>query len=602
MASNLKNQDSNKEEKKVDTKYYDELFKKIKDQDSNEFNDPESIDILYNNILEQISESEKELKKCLNSFHIDFFIHKSNLENFVRLFELLTIDSDKINDYLSDIRISRAYEACLAMVGGKVLAQQKISSTNEEIFEKLKVCLNNFGKYLVENFQTIIETQNGVFALRFFLKIIGNEDVLEQHSTAVSNTNKSNKKYQNKMNEFNIKNVEIKIVPTEWKLSKFLKKLSKKLDDLNLLEIGLIPSVSPSISLLLRKLSTTYPDISSNVIDAIHKQFVKKSNSFHTMIQDSIGSRFIESFLYSCPIDLLVDYYLNEHITPNIVSYSKHIYANYPIQTLVKHRLKSEPKLKVLFESLVNNLESILDLHTDLSYKHYLIIELIESSQKSSHLNLDDLVDKLVSFFGCDSDDNRVNFLRALLIYEKLEDIEKETSIDQALFTSDLKPIGSTIASKLIESDNKIVSKSFNSFNSNEIECLSTSNVGSHFVQECLKMMNIKDRSVMLQSFLDKMKSRFLILCINRSGSFVIETVWSVSTLKQRLAILEELKGSENQLKNDIYGRFFVNKVGLGFYKRNAEEWKKIQNNEFKKRKMLNELIDSSNDKKKFKK
>jgi hypothetical protein len=222
--------------KKVDTKYYDELFKRIKDQDSEEFNDQDSLDILYNNIIEQISENENELKKCMNSYHIDYFIYKSSLENFVRLFELLTSDSNKLNDYLSDSRVSRAYEACLALVGEKIALGKKVS-TNEENLDKLKSLLSNLGDYLVENFESIIETHNGVFALRYFLRVIGDEDVVEQATSNNSNTNKSNKKFQNKQNEFNIKNVQVKLVPKEWKLNKYLKKLSKKLDDINILGI-----------------------------------------------------------------------------------------------------------------------------------------------------------------------------------------------------------------------------------------------------------------------------------------------------------------------------------------------------------------------------
>ncbi len=95
----------------------------------------------------------------------------------------------------------------------------------------------------------------------------------------------------------------------------------------------------------MRKLYTSYPEISSELINSIHKQFVKKSSSFHSMIQDSIGSRFIESFLCCCPSDLLADYYLEKHILPNLVSYCKHTYANYSIQSLIKHRLELEPKV-----------------------------------------------------------------------------------------------------------------------------------------------------------------------------------------------------------------------------------------------------------------
>jgi hypothetical protein len=74
------------------------------------------------------------------------------------------------------------------------------------------------------------------------------------------------------------------------------------------------------------------------------------------------------------------------------------------------------------------------------------------------------------------------------------------------LFSFDLKPIASTIASKLIECDNKVINRSFNNLNANDLEYLSTNNVGSHFVQECLKFISDKDRTVWIQSFLDKMK------------------------------------------------------------------------------------------------
>jgi hypothetical protein len=85
-------------------------------------------------------------------------------------------------------------------------------------------------------------------------------------------------------------------------------------------------------------------DVNDELINSIHEQFVKKSNSFHSVIKDSIGSRFAESFLLCCKTDLLVEHYLNAHLLPNLVDYAKHIYANYSIQTLVKHRVAYEPK------------------------------------------------------------------------------------------------------------------------------------------------------------------------------------------------------------------------------------------------------------------
>jgi len=46
----------------------------------------------------------------------------------------------------------------------------------------------------------------------------------------------------------------------------------------------------------------------------------------------------------------------------------------------------------VLYEAIVENLGGIIDLHTDLTYKHYLIIELITASSKRPEIKLDRLV------------------------------------------------------------------------------------------------------------------------------------------------------------------------------------------------------------------
>ena len=44
-----------------------------------------------------------------------------------------------------------------------------------------------------------------------------------------------------------------------------------------------------------------------------------------------------------------------------------------------------------------------------------------------------------------------------------------------------------------------------------------------------------------------------------------------------------------------------MHSIGLSFYKRKPEEWKQIQTNEFKKRKMFADLIDDTSSKKKLK-
>ena len=163
------------------------------------------------------------MKKCLYSYHIDYFIYKSSLEHCIKILELIV--NDKLEEYLADRRISRAYEACLLTIGEKVS-----SNSNSTTIETTKELLEKLGDYLVKNFEQILETENGIFCLRCFIRIIGEEDPLEQPIQQNSNIKK---KFNNR--EFNIKNIEVKLLPKEWKFKKYIKKLSKHLYDLNVL-------------------------------------------------------------------------------------------------------------------------------------------------------------------------------------------------------------------------------------------------------------------------------------------------------------------------------------------------------------------------------
>lgn len=109
-------------------------------------------------------------------------------------------------------------------------------------------------------------------------------------------------------------------------------------------ELGLSATVSPFLALLTRKLYANHPDVSAKHVRSIHAQFVKKPNSFQSMIQDAVGSRFVESFLFACTDDTLT-HYLDTFLVPNCVTYARHIYANYPVQTLLKFKIDVEPQV-----------------------------------------------------------------------------------------------------------------------------------------------------------------------------------------------------------------------------------------------------------------
>ena len=186
-------------------------------------------EILYNNILEQIGESEAELRKCLTSFHIDYFVYKSGLADFARLFAIMTSDSRLIGECINDRRISRAYEACMLLAGDKCTLQlttnsessEPATTTKDECLRQIKHAMSNLGSYLVENTETIISSQSGIFALRIYVKVIGEIDELEQAQTQQHVA-------------FSLKNMSVKRLPVEWKLEKFIEEFAKPLHDIDL--------------------------------------------------------------------------------------------------------------------------------------------------------------------------------------------------------------------------------------------------------------------------------------------------------------------------------------------------------------------------------
>jgi hypothetical protein len=115
----------------------------------------------------------------------------------------------------------------------------------------------------------------------------------------------------------------------------------------------------------------------------------------------------------------------------------------------------------------------------------------------------------------------------------------------------DVKPIACTISNKLIEQNDRSVLECLNDLNANELEHLSTNNIGSHFIQDCLNYFYKSKQFEQIIGVFTKLKGRFLNICCNRSGSFVMETLWSITSIQQKIEICDELKDNELDLKRD---------------------------------------------------
>ena len=71
-----------------------------------------------------------------------------------------------------------AGDKCTLQLTTNSESSEPATTTKDECLRQIKHAMSNLGSYLVENTETIISTKSGIFALRTFVKVIGEADAV----------------------------------------------------------------------------------------------------------------------------------------------------------------------------------------------------------------------------------------------------------------------------------------------------------------------------------------------------------------------------------------------------------------------------------------
>jgi hypothetical protein len=71
-----------------------------------------------------------------------------------------------------------------------------------------------------------------------------------------------------------------------------------------------------------------------------------------------------------------------------------------------------------------------------------------------------------------------------------------------------------------------------------------------------------------------------------------VDAIWDVTSLKQKILIMDELSPKEPILNSNQYGSILASKYCLSLYKHRQSEWKDLQGKEFRKRKLFANIIE----------
>jgi len=83
-------------------------------------------------------------------------------------------------------------------------------------------------------------------------------------------------------------------------------------------------------------------------------------------------------------------------------------------------------------------------------------------------------------------------------------------------------------------------------------------------------------------------------LACTKHGSRSLDAIWDAATLKQKILIMDELSAKESILNCDQYGVILSSNYCLSLYKITPNEWKDLQEKEFRKKKLFADIIGDS--------
>ncbi len=91
-----------------------------------------------------------------------------------------------------------------------------------------------------------------------------------------------------------------------------------------------------------------------------------------------------------------------------------------------------------------------------------------------------------------------------------------------------------------------------------------------------------------------------MTLACSKHGSRSLDAIWSKSSPKCREILVSRLVKHETRLNSDQYGKFIAINFGIATFKRSKDQWKASFDKKEKTKKMFNEFLAPSKEKKKL--
>ncbi|XP_060066198.1 nucleolar protein 9-like [Ylistrum balloti] len=590
-----KGKDKSQESKKKD-RIPDEVinyYKRVSETLDEEFDSSEDKDIFLNNVFGQLKEDG--LKVCHLASTSRIFERLIGLSEASHIRTLLQIFKSDWSDMLTDRFASHVLQNTLAQVPRCLktkLESEDVEETEEDL--TLEGLFLNLCCYVKDNLMNSLDVYSS-HIVRVILQILAGVAVDEQVIRSRLSRNQRRDNQQNMLPTFD------KFEPPDL-FRKMLKKMTKEIFRMEDFKDRLCSSTTnPVIQTLLLVHHQKEDENKKYLLKVLNTSDLcsemENDSSLPAIATDEIGSFLVEQILNLGSEDMYRDIY--KKVFKGKLTY----YALHPVANFILQKLLSNVKEKELFEEMFE--EASVLIEDLLALNHLGVVTRMAETCLRLGCRQEKLVRCIMGAFHCADPVERQTKLSPLLLslstYEVYFGIDEDAdNADKSVKTEEKEKIvpvlkninyhGSVLMQNLLRFGNpKIVVSGILDLAPAELRNLVCNPCGSHVVDVFCQSPSMGEKSRDL--LFKRMKGTYMDIACDKNGSRTLDNMWKCATLNQKLIVAEELGRNESKLQGDRFGFYVHKNCGIFHYKHRLQEWKEVQGQSQKKRKLFNEIL-----------
>lgn len=151
--------------------------------------------------------------------------------------------------------------------------------------------------------------------------------------------------------------------------------------------------------------------------------------------------------------------------------------------------------------------------------------------------------------------------------------------------------IGSQIVQALLHFGKPIkIVQSLLDMDTSELRDLFCNSFGSRIMDAFFSAKFVGEKS--REKLVTKLQGNYYALATSNFGSRSLDTIWRLGTMKTRILIGEELIEKLAALEDNYFGRIISKNYALPLLKKQKSDWKTLQEQENKKRKLFADIVE----------